>query len=205
MLCLLFPALLTASEPAPEAWRLPEPLCCSKDYQRRAVVGTGEVPASEITIQAQPAELLTASAKALDAGRLEIRLQAKGPGTGSIELLDARRTVRLRRQVQVVAMTTDCEKHISTEYSLPDGTEIFKGQLILTPHVAGLDVRFTCLSSKVTVPDGLAERWIASETFTPSPDGGTSETSFRMVRQPGARWVPFTYIIYQDGEQVSAP
>lgn len=205
MLSLLLPVLLAASEPAPEAWRLPEPVCCTKDYQRRTVIGTGDVAASEVTVQALPADLLTASCHVLDAGRLELRLQAKGPGRGTVELLDGRKTVRLRRQVQVVSMTTDCEKHISTEYTLPDGTDVFKGQLILSPHVAGLDVRFACLSTKVTVADGLSERWIASETFTPSPTGDTSETSFRMFRQPGNRWVPFTYVLYQDGEQIGAP
>jgi hypothetical protein len=205
MLSLLLPVLLAASEPTPEAWHLSEPLCCTTDYQRRAVVGTGDLPAGEITIEAQPAGLLTATVTALDAGRVEIHLQAKRSGQGSIALLDAGRTVRLRRTVQVVSMTTDCEKHISTEYSLPDGTAVFKGQLILSPHVAGLDVRFACLSNQVTVPDGLSERWIASETFTPSPSGDSSETSFRMVRQPGGRWVPFSYILYQDGEQIGAP
>lgn len=205
MLSLLFPVLLAATEASPEAWRLPEPVCCTTDYRRRAVVGTGDLPAGEITIEAQPVELLTATVTALDAGRVEIRLQAKGSGRGSIALLDARKTVRLRRAVQIVSMTTDCEQHISTEYSLPDGTAVFKGQLILSPHVAGLDVRFACLSNQVTVPDGLAERWIASETFTPSPSGDTSETSFRMIRQPGGRWVPFSYILYQDGEQIGAP
>lgn len=205
MLSLLLPVLLAASEPTPEAWRLPEPVCCTTEYQRRTVIGTGDVAASTVTVQTMPADLLTASCHVLDAGRLELRLQARKPGRGTIELLDGRTTVRLRRQVQVVGMTTDCEKHISTEYTLPDGTDVFKGQLILSPHVAGLDVRFACLSTKVTVADGLPERWIASETFTPRASGDTSETSFRMFRQPGNRWVPFTYILYQDGEQISAP
>jgi hypothetical protein len=169
------------------------------------VIRTGQVAAGEITVQTQPEGLLTASCLALDAGRIELRLQATGPGRGSIELLDGRKMVRLRRQVQVVSLTTDSTKTISTEYSLPDGTAVFKGQLILTPHLPGLDVRFACLSTTVTVADGLSERWMASETFTPSPTGDSSQTSFRMFRQPGARWVPFAFNLYQDGEQISEP
>lgn len=206
MLDLLLPVLIAASaDTPPPAWSLPEPLCCSQGYERRAVVATGDADAAGISVRVQPAGTLAASCRALDAARVEIRLQAKAPGAGTIELLDAAHAVRLRRAVQVVAISSDSERHIATEGTRPDGSTVMTGQIIITPYQPGLEVRFACLSPRVTVPDGLAERWIASETFTPDAGGGSAQTTFRMVREPGARWVPFTYILYQDGEQISPP
>lgn len=200
----LLPLLLAASAiAAAEPWSLPEPLCCSQGFRRRAEIATGAVPAATVQLRLTPAERFAGTLRPLDADRLELRLEAQAPGRGQLELLDAAGTVRLRRAIQVVALGTDSEKTIRTESRLPDGSTVFGGNLLLRPHQPGLDVRFVCLSRQVTVPDGLGERWIASETF--APDGEGSRTSFRMVREPGARWVPFTYILYQDGEQISAP
>lgn len=172
---------------------------------RRALVETGEVAAAGLTVRVLPATTLSASCRALDAHRLEIRLQALAPGRGTLELLDARQAVRLRRNVQVMTVSSDSEKHISTEEHRADGSAVFIGQIIISPYLPGLDLRFACLTPQVQVPDGLGERWVASETFTPSPAGDSAQTTFRMIREAGARYVPFTYILYQDGEQVSAP
>ena len=198
-------AVLAASEPAPVPWSLPEPLACSQGYKRRVLVETGEVDAAGFTVRVLPTTTLSASSRALDAHRLEIRLLALAPGKGTLEILDATQAVRLRRNVQVVALGTDSEKHIGSEAARPDGSVVFIGQIIMRPYLANLDVRFACLSPQVLVPDGLNERWIASETFTPSKVDDSAQTTFRMVRDPDGRWVPFTYVIYQDGEQISAP
>lgn len=202
---IIVSAVLTAAEPAPEAWAVPEPLCCSQGYERRVLVGTGELAAAGVTVRVLPATMLAATSRALDAHRLEIRLRAVAPGQGTFELVDAGQIVRLRRQVQVMTLTTDSEKHIATEERRPDGSVVFTGQLILRPYLPGLDVCFACLNPRVKVPDGLGSSWIASETFTPNAAGDSAQTTFRMIREPGGRYVPFTYILYQAGEQISAP
>lgn len=183
---------------------LPATLCCTADFERSLTVATGAEPSSAVTLQVEPEGLVRSALRTPDAQHLEIRMQALHDGRGRLVLRGGDGARLAACDLQVMAITTDCERSIGTQANLPDGSAIFVGQIILRPHVPGLDIRFACLSQQVTVLDGLAERMIASETFTPMPDG-SSQTTFRMLRAPKAKWVPFTYIIYQDGEQISAP
>lgn len=203
LIIALLAGALAGAEPGP--WQAPDPVCCTPTFQRRLVVGTGDCPAPTVTAVVAPSSLLQATTRALDDRRLELHLRALGPGQGTLELRDAAGTVRLRRAVQVMRISTDSDRHIAAVGTRPDGSTLFGGQIIIAPYVPGLDVRFACLNGQVLVPDGLSERWIASETFTPNADGSSAQTSFRMLQAPGGRYVPFTYILYQDGEQISPP
>lgn len=200
--CLLVIAAIAAVAAEP-AIRLPSTLWCVKGYERRLQIDLVGRSAEGLAVRADPASAVAATLRPAGAGRLELRLSASAES--AVELVDADRRSLARAAVRLIAISTDAARSISSDERLPDGSDVFFGQIILTPYALGLDVRFACLSGQVTVPDGLAERWIASETFVPSPSGDSAQTTFRMVRQPGAKWVPFTYVIYQDGEQISPP
>ena len=202
---LLLLAAICVGASAETAFALPEPLCVGLDYARRAEVDCGGTDPATITVRTLPEKRFTARLRPFDGRRLELRIQARAAGEGTLELLAADGRVLAKRRLLPVEVTTDSGRHISTVGKAEDGADIFTGKLFLTPLVPGLDVRFACLAPDVLVPDGLNERWIASETFVPAADGASGGTGFRMHRAPGGRYVPFTYIIYQDGEQITAP
>jgi hypothetical protein len=181
--------------------RLPDPLCCTTDYERRLLITVAE-PGLEVRLD--PPAVASASLRSATGG-WELRLQAAGESTGMLELVGRDRQIRARTRIQPVAIRSDCEKRINTEGKAADGAVIFYGTLFLKPHVPGLDIRFACLGRDMRLPDGLSERWIASETFTPDPGSGASATAFRFLREPQGRWVPFAYVLYQGGEQISVP
>ena len=184
---------------------LPAQVCCATDYARRLVVDTAALDARTLTMAVAPAAMFTATASAPDPRHLEIRLRATTLGHGELTLRDAAQAVVGHALVQVVAVHTNSSRYIASEGSLPDGSIIFGGELILAPYVAGLEVRFISVHREVTVPDGLGERWTASETFVRVPSTGNGQLGFRMVMPARSKWVPYTYVVYQDGEQVSAP
>ncbi len=184
---------------------LPAQVCCSTDYARRLVVDTAALDAHTLTVAFAPAAMFNATTRVLDQRHLEIRLRAATLGHGELTLRDAAQAVVGHALVQVVVVHTNASKYIGSEGGLPDGSVIFGGELILAPYVAGLDVRFVSVHGEVTVPDGLCERWTASETFVRVPSTGNGQLGFRMVRPAQSKWVPYTYFIYQDGEQLSGP
>ena len=194
---------------------LPATLYCTVDYTRRALVDI-DVPKNGITIRTTPDKLFDASVKIISPKQVEIRLRALNAGHGTLELMespvdDQGKTIgvelnMLRRcDLQVVRVSPNTIEYIAGVDTLPDGSTVFEGELVIRPYAPGLDIRFVCLKPRVTVVDGLNERWIASETFTPTPSTGNGITSFRMVQPKDVKWVPFTYITYQDGEQISEP
>ena len=199
----------TSSAPAASAPLSPM-LYCTQGYSRKTVVdlrtlGPDAVPAVGISVRVSPMDRFIANVRVVNESQLELRVNAQGPGAGTLELLGAKQTVLRRYRVQEVSLTTNVREAIGSVGSLPDGSAIFGGEMILRPYVTGLDIRFICLSREVTVTDGLGERWMASESFTPTPSTGNGITSFRMVRAPHAEWVPFSCMLYQDGEQIESP
>jgi hypothetical protein len=178
-------------------------LYCAQDFTRRVLVNI-HTPVSGISVRTTPDKRFAATVRRIDDAQVEIGLRALAIGFGTMELVGPDQVVLRRWQLQEVLLTTNSKESINHFGTLPDGSDIFGGELILKPYVTGLDVRFVCDSKTVTMMDGINERWIASATFTPTPSTGNAITSFRMVRPPKTKWVPFTYIMYQDGEQVSA-
>jgi hypothetical protein len=218
LLSAFFSASLCAAQEAainikPQA--LPATLYCTDEYDRRVLVDI-DVPATGLTLRTTPDNAFETSVKIISPKQAEIRLRALKPGHGTMELRGPKRdaqgqiigteAVVLRHwDLQVVEINTNIFKTISPVATLPDGSDVFGGEIILSPHVPGIDIRFICLNSQVIVVDGMGERWCASETFTRIPATGNSMTSFRMVRPKNAQWVPFTCLLYQDGEQLEAP
>jgi hypothetical protein len=204
LLLLLTVSWAVGAEPAgPPSPRLPEILYCSLDYNRRALIDVAVDPAA-VSVRTTPDKQFTATVRVLSPTQVEIRLQALKAGHGMLELVGPEGVLH-RCRLQEVNVDTNASKSIGAVDHLPDGSTVFAGELILRPYAPGLDIRFICLSTEVTATDGLGERWMRSDSFTPTPSTGNGITSFRMVQAPNAKWVPYTYVIYQDGEQVSAP
>lgn len=190
-------------------------LYCTDDYDRRVLVDF-DVPTTGLTLHTTPETLFEASLKMVSPKQSEIRLRALKPGHGTMELRGSKRdaqgqivgteAVVLRHwDLQVVNILSNSNTSITYVGGLPDESQIYEGELILSPHVPGIDVRFVCINPRVAVVDGLSERWFASETFTRTPATGDSLTSFRMVLKKDGGSLPYTWILYQNGEQISAP
>lgn len=184
---------------------IPELICCSRECPRTVEVRDAANDLTGASLRVAPATLLKPSVRVVNAHHLILSLEMLANGSGTVELLDARSTVIARSRIQVVDLATNVAKGIGNEATLADGSEVFVGDIIMRPYVPGLDIRFVSIGKQVTVPDGLHEWWIASEAFTPTPSTGNAHVGFRMVRAPGQKWVPFTYLIYQDGVQVNTP
>jgi hypothetical protein len=214
LLMTLSLAYLIGAEPADiKPHVLPTTLYCTVDYARRALVDI-DVPKNGLSIRTTPDKLFDASLKVISPKQVEIRLRALNAGHGTLELVEStvddqgkaigvELNVLRRCDLQVIKISPNTIKWISHVDTLPDGSEVFEGELVLRPYVPGIDVRFMCLKPRNTVLDGLGERWIASETFTPIPSTGNGITSFRMVRPKEEKWVPYGYVSYQNGEQIS--
>ncbi len=214
----LFSASLCAAQDAsinmkPQA--LPATLYCADEYDRRVLVDI-DVPATGLTLRTTPDNAFETSIKIISPKQAEIRLRALKPGHGTMELCGRQRdamdqtvgteAVVLRRwDLQVVNILSNSNTSITYVGDLPGESQIYEGELILSPHVPGIDVRFVCINPRVAVVDGLSERWFASETFTRTSATGDSLTSFRMVLKKDGGSLPYTWILYQNGEQVSAP
>ena len=190
-------------------------LYCTDDYDRRVLVDF-DVPTSGFTLRTTPETSFEVSLKIVSPQQAEIRLRALKPGHGTMELRGPNRdaqghivgleAVVIRHwDLQVVNILSNSNTSISYVGALPDESQIYEGELILSPHVPGIDVRFVCINPRVAVVDGLSERWFASETFTRTPATGDSLTSFRMVLKKDGGPLPYTWILYQNGEQISAP
>lgn len=203
----LFPVLmsggLAALSPAVEpAIHFSEPLCIAQGFTRVSSFSTADLPPGKLRVAVTPATLAQAEVVELDPGHGALHVRAKTPGRGELHLFDANQREVAHSQVQVIAMASTTTKSISDERTLADGSVIFHGELILTPYVPGLDLRFNCTGASNTIPDGLREWWVASETFNQTP-AGTGWIPFRMLRAPRATWVPYAFTMYQDGEQVT--
>ena len=190
-------------------------LYCTDDYDRRVLVDI-DVPTTGLTLRTTPETMFEVSLKIVSPKQAEIRLRALKPGNGTMELRGPKRDARgqivgteavvLRHwDLQVVNILSNSNTSITYVGGLPDESQIYEGELILSPHVPGIDVRFVCINPRVAVVDGLSERWFASETFTRTSATGDSLTSFRMVLKKDGGSLPYTWILYQNGEQVSAP
>ena len=194
---------------------LPTTLYCTVDYARRALVDI-DVPKNGLIVRTTPDKLFETSIKIISPKQVEIRLRALNAGHGTLELVESpiddqgkaigvELNVLRRCDLQVIKISPNTIKYIAGVDTLPDGSEVFEGELVLLPYVPGIDVRFICLKPRNTVLDGLGERWIASETFTPTPSTGNGIISFRMVRPKEDKWVPYSWVSYQNGEQLSEP
>ena len=168
----------TAAEPL---MHLSDPLCIAQSFTRVSPLADLDKLPGSLRVALIPAGLAQAEIVEVSPGHRALHLRAKTLGSGELRLFDANQREVAHSQVQVVSMATTTTKWIADERTLADGSVIFHGELIMTPYVPGLDLRFTCLSSDNTVPDGLREWWAASETFTRTP-AGTAWISFRMVR-----------------------
>lgn len=215
---LLFSASLCAAQDSSTNLKPPASpvtLYCTDEYDRRVLVDI-DVPATGLTLRTMPDKAFEASVKIISPKQAEIRLRALIQGNGTMELCGRQRdtlgqtvgteAVTIRHwDLQVVNVMPNSNTSISHVGTLPDGSNIFEGEFILSPHVPGIDIRFVCLNPLITVADGLGERWFASETFTRTPSTGDSLTSFRMIQKKSDESVPYTWILYQNGEQISAP
>lgn len=193
----------------------PATLYCTDEYDRRVLVDI-DASTTGFTLRTTPEKAFETSVKIINSKQAEIRLRALIQGHGTMELSGVQRdalrqtagaeAVVLRHwDLQAVNIMPNSNTSISHVGTLPDGSNIYEGELILSPHVPGIDIRFVCLNPRITVADGLGERWFASETFTRTPSTGDSLTSFRMIEKKGDESVPYTWILYQYGEQISAP
>lgn len=214
---LLYASLCAAQDASinikPQA--LPTTLYCTDDYDRRVLVDI-DVPTTGLTLRTTPEMSFEAALKIVSSKQAEIHLRALKPGHGTMELCGPKRdaqgqiigteVVVLRHwDLQVVNILSNSNTSITYVGDLPGESQIYEGELILSPHVPGIDVRFVCINPRVAVVDGLSERWFASETFTRTSATGDSLTSFRMVLKKDGGSLPYTWILYQNGEQVSAP
>jgi hypothetical protein len=208
-------SIATAEAAAPATWY------CTDDYARRIVIDL-DVSNKEIQVRTTPEDLFETTCTIISPKQVEIRVRALKPGHGTLEIINSpalglekengvpsrnhdAASVLYFAYLQVLKIQTNASKSINQVGNLPDGSDIFEGELVLTPYVPGIDVRFICLKPRNTVIDGMGERWVASETFTPVLATGHALTSFRMVRPKGEKWVPYSYILYHQGEQISAP
>ena len=177
-------------------------LYCTDDYDRRVLVDI-DVPATGLTLRTTPESSFEVSLKIVSPKQVEIRLRALKPGHGTMELRGPKRdtqgqivgteAVVLRHwDLQVVNILSNSNTSITYVGGLPDESQIYEGELILSPHVPGIDVRFVCINPCVAVVDGLSERWFASETFTRTSATGDSLTSFRMVLKKDGGSLPYT-------------
>jgi hypothetical protein len=184
---------------------LPDPLCCTTDFIRQAVFDSGDVPAKDVTLRAEPADLLSLTTTVNDDRHVIVRLRATRPGRGSITFFGPGMTPMATRRVQVISFSTTVSEVIGVEGGFEDGSAVLGGEIIMSPYIRGLDLRFACLGRGVTVPDRMPESWTATETFVRSPSTGNAHMRFRMVRPANGKWVPFTWILYQDGEPINEP
>lgn len=184
------------------AIHLSDPLCIAENFTRVSPFSTADLPSGAMRVVITPDTLAKAEVIEQKPGHCTLHVQAKTPGRGELHLFDANQREVAHSQVQVISMASTTSKSINNERTLTDGSVILHGELIMTPCVPGLDLRFNCTGASNTLSDGLREWWVASETFTRTP-AGTGWIPFRMLRAPKATWVPYAFTVYQDGEQVT--
>lgn len=196
---LLLAALGTAAG-AVESPRLPDPLCVTPTFVRRTQV----ISATDLTATVEPPAWAQVVAKRCADNRWEVVLTVAKTSRGQalLTLRGADGAAVATTHLQVVTLTSTATSGINGELTLADKSMVFAGELVLQPHVPGLEVRFVNLSKDNTGPDGRPEWWAASETFTPIPVTGGSWTPFRIVRAPNAKWTPYSAALYQGTEQV---
>ncbi len=184
--------------------RVADPLCLTRVDPRTALIPTGDIPAASLRVAWSPVSLATITSRVVDPGHLELTLQAKEPGDGILQFLDLAGKDVARTRLQVVSIRSTATKGISAERDLPDGRTIFDLWLVMQPYVPGLDIAF-CLDGKGnTLPDGLRSQWVATESCPQIECNGAARMKFRIVRDANAKWVPYTYTLYQNGEEVGA-
>lgn len=194
-------ATLPAAE---EAIRLQDPLCVMTTFIRHTLVATGSMPAGELTAAITPPAWGRVVARAADPTHLDLAITATQGGDGVLTLRHPTRGEVASTRVRVVRVASTAVSGISSEATLADGSVVFQGELVLTPHVPGLDLRFISLGKGNTVQDGHDEWWVSTDQFTQVPVTGSSWIPFRIVRPPRGKWVPYTSTLYQEGEQVGA-
>ena len=202
--CLLNVVGVVALAAAEDRLRLPDPLCVSSSFVRHTLVATGTVPAADIRATVEPAAWaqVTQTQPATDRLDLALTVARESRGSAVLTLRGAEGRVLATTKIQLVTLTSTATSGIIAEATLADKSAVFQGELVLNPHVSGLDLRFVSLGKGNTVQDGHTEWWVSSETFTPVPLTGSSWVPFRLVRPAGAKWVPYSSVLYQNGEQV---
>jgi len=185
---------------AADTLTLANPLCVGSTFVRRTIVPSE----ADLRAAIQPEGWAQVAVRRLSPATVEVAITvAKGSqGQATLTLTGSDGHTVASTPVQLVTLTSTAVSGINSEVKLADGADVFLGELVLSPHVPGLDLRFVSLGKGNTVQDGRPEWWVASETFTPIPLTGASWTPFRIVRAPKAKWVPYTAALYQNGEQV---
>ncbi|GDY12111.1 hypothetical protein LBMAG53_09890 [Planctomycetota bacterium] len=200
VLLVLGVQLTAAAETAPPV--LPIQVYCAPGYARRVPLRPGFAVPQGATVRTIPADLLSATLTLAGAAP-ELRLSARGPGHGTLTLLDPSGAVLAESRVQVVTFSTNASRAIGSDGKLHDGSTTYGGELVVLPYVRGIDVRVFTLANGVTTHGGLPDLWIASETFRPTPSTGGAIVSFHLVLAPEGKYTPFAWVAYQDGEQIS--
>jgi hypothetical protein len=199
----LFPLGCLTAQESP-AIRVADPLCLTRKDPRTARIPTGDIPAATLSVAWTPVSLATITSRVVDAGHIELTLQANEPGDGILRFLDPAQKEVARTRLQVVSIRSTATKSISSERDLPDGRVIFDLWLVMQPYVPGLDIAFCLDGKRNTLPDGLRSQWAATETCIQTQSNGAGRLKFRIVRDAKGKWVPYKYTLYQNGEEVGS-